>query len=369
MTINISFGGTQISRPGAYAVTDSSNMTPVQVGSFKTLAVVGNAPNLNATIVTDTTKVRYYTDPTVATTELGAGDLIDNMKIMWKHGANLIAVSLVIGTGTAGAVQDADWDTALGRLTSEDVDGIVPITTAGAIQVKVDAHVTTMSSVTNKMERRGFYGHVAGLATTDVVALQTAISDERAMLATPAVKDYDATGAIVVKDSVRLASAYAGIWAGQNPEEPITYKYVQFPGLEKRYSASDITTLLNGHIAPTEFVQNKGLRIVQGVTCSASADLTQGELSVSTLKDVMNQNIRSFFEDKYVGKAGVQGIAVTMYNDGISLLEGFKKDNWISGYVQDTVKITQNGTAFSFEWEGSPTLPINNFLSTSHFTL
>jgi hypothetical protein len=83
----------------------------------------------------------------------------------------------------------------------------------------------------------------------------------------------------------------------------------------------------------------------------------------------MSQNIRSYFEDKYVGQAGVAGIQITIYNDLVSLVEGFKKLGWISDYVKGSVQVVQNGTAFTLDWEGTPTLPINNFLITSHFTL
>jgi hypothetical protein len=83
----------------------------------------------------------------------------------------------------------------------------------------------------------------------------------------------------------------------------------------------------------------------------------------------MSRNIRDFFEDKYVGQAGVAGIETTIYNDLVSILEGFKKQGWISAYVKESVNVTRNGTAFYLEWEGTPTLPINNFLITSHFKL
>ncbi|MNI75467.1 hypothetical protein D3C73_1316210 [compost metagenome] len=112
-----------------------------------------------------------------------------------------------------------------------------------------------------------------------------------------------------------------------------------------------------------------GFRIVQGVTLSANDDLTQSELSVSTLKDDMSANLESYFETKYVGTPAVNGIEVTIYNDLVSLIQGFQKNGWISGFVADSIKVTRNGTVFELEWEGIPTLPINNFLITSHFRL
>lgn len=363
----ISIGGQTITRPGAYSTVDTTGMTPVSLGAFNVLAFVGEAPSVD--VGTDKDSVLYFNSPKLAKEALGAGELVDNMNVAWSHGADLIAVSIVYPADELAGVTDSDWDTALGRLETEFVDGVVAVSTEGAVHAKVDTHVGSMSSVSNRKERRAFYGHATGLSATDVVALQAGIASERAVLATPAVYVYGANNDKVLKSSVSLASAYAGIWASQNPQEPITYKSVKFAGLEKRYSATEITTLLDGNVAPTEEVRGVGFRIVQGITCSGSEDLTQKELSVSTLKDVMSKNLRNNLEAKYVGQAGIAGIEVTIKNDVISLIEGFLKRGWISGYVEDSVQVTKNGTAFEIAWEGQPTLPINNFLITSHFTL
>lgn len=363
----ITVGGQTINRPGAYSQVDTSGMTPVSLGAFNVLGFVGEAPSIKAEA--DKTQVMYFNSPKVASETLGAGSLLDNLNTAWAHGADLIAVSVVVATDELAGVVDADWDTAIGRFETEFIDGIVAVSTEGAIQAKVDTHVGAMSTVKNKMERRAFYGHEAGLTATEVAGLVTTIQGERSVFASPAVYEFDASGSKVVKDSVLLASAYAGTWASQNPQEPITYKYVKFAGLEKRYRADEIETLLQAGIAVTEEIRGRGLRIVQGITTSQSEDLTQKELSVSTLKDVMSKNLRDYLEEKYVGTAGVTGIEVTIKNDVISLIEQFLKNGWISGYVEDAVVVEKNGTAFSVSWEGKPTLPINNFVITSHFTL
>ncbi len=226
-----------------------------------------------------------------------------------------------------------------------------------------------MSSVKNRKERRGFYGHASGMAVEAIKEIPLSFESGRAVVASPAVLVPNADGSKVAKDSVLLASAYAGTWASKNPQDPITYDYVKFAGLEKIYNATEIEELLEAGVAVTEFVKGKGYRIVQGITTSASEDLTEKELSVATLKDVMSRNLRETLEEKYVGKAGVPGIEVTIYNDVISILEGFVKNGWITEYVKESVQINKDATAFTVDWEGKPTLPINNFFITSHFTL
>ncbi len=367
MAINVSFGGATIKRPGAYSTVDTAGMTPIQLGALNVLAFIG-VPGAESTLPKD--RISYFNDPKLAEDAIKSSELLDCMRIAWGHGADLIAVAPVGVDPETSAPTDATWQTAIDLLGYEFVDGLVPVTAEQAIQLKVDAHITNMSTVINRKRRRAFYGHNVGSAVEDIISIQESIPAERGMMASPCPKVFGADGNTVTKPSYYLASAYAGTWAGQPPQEPITYKYVSgFAGFEKNYTSVEIGQLLDGHVAPVEYVKNKGYRIVQGVTMSPSEDLTKAELSVSTLKDVMSDNLESYFEEKYVGKAGVPGIEVTIYNDFISMLEGFITNQWITGYVAESVKVTRNGTAFTLDWEGQPTLPINNFFITSHFTL
>lgn len=361
MGINISFGGAQIKRPGAYSRVDSNSMVVTAQGGFKVLAAIG-VPAVGNTLVAGT--VAYFNDPVIARAAVGECELMDIMSIAWNHGADLIAVSPVAAPAT-----DADWQAAIDRFASEAIDGIIIASTSPAIAAKVDAHCSLMSSTVNRRERRAFYGHATGMTVVAIKALQTALNSEYAVMASPGVYVFDTAGNKVLKASNYLAAAYAGVWAGQSSQEPITYKYVKFPGLEVIYNGVEIGELLTASIAPTEYVQNKGYRIVQGITMSSSSDLTMCELSVSTTKADMAKILRNTLEDKYVGKAGVAGIEVTIYNDFISILEGFKKTGYIAAYVPESAKVIKQGTAFIVEWEGSPTLPINNFLITSHLKI
>lgn len=360
--ISISFGGTTIKRTGAYSTVDTSKMTVVNVGASKVLAFVGKA---NTTNTVPVGQVYYFNNPSEAIAKIGDSDLLECMKLAWAHGADVIAVSPVTPT----APVDADWQNAIDLLENELVHGIVLVNDAVAITAKVKTHVIAMSATNARRERRAFYGHATGLTATAVVALQSALAGERGVMATPSIYVLDSGGNKVLKASYYLASCYAGIWASQKAQDPITYKYVNIVGLEKNYKTSEIEALLTGGIAPTEYVLNKGYRIVQGATLDISTDLTKTELSVSTLKDEMNSGIREYFEEKYVGKAGEAGIEITIYNDLISILERYVKEGKISSYVKEAVQVIKNGTAFTLEWEGTPTLPINNFLMTSHLTL
>lgn len=366
MAINVSFGGTTIKRPGAYSTVDSAGMVPVTLGSLKSLAVVGLA-GTGSTLPAN--QVSYFNDPKDAAAVAGSGEMLDVLNIAWRHGADLIAVSpLTVADAVAGPT-DAEWQTAIDLLQPEEVAGIIPLTTKSAIWAKIDTHISFMSNTKNRKRRRGFYGHKVGATVAEIKALAISMPTERGMIITPCPLVADSDGNKVAKPGYYMAAAVAGIWAGQVSQEPVTYKLVKFDGLEKVYIGLEIETLLEAHICPVEQVKNVGFRIVQGITLSPSADLTQCELSVTTLKDDMSTDLETYFENTYVGKAAVAGIAVTIYNDLVSRLQAFQKQNWITSYMPDSVKVRQDGTSFYLDWEGKPTLPINNFFMTSHFTL
>lgn len=366
MAINVTFGGSTIKRTGAFATVDTSGMTPISLGAQKVLAVIGT---VGASSTLPAGKVAYFNDPKLAAAAVGEGETLEVMRVAWKHGADLIAISPAAVTAPATAPTDSEWQSAIDLLSSEFVQGIIPVTVQSAVIAKVDTHITLMSSVKNRKRRRGFYGHATGLAATAVEALTSTIPTERGVMVSPCPLVADSTGVKTAKSGYYMAAAVAGLWAGQESQEPVTYKNVKFDGLEVVYSGTEIEDLLTAHVCPVEFVRNVGFRIVQGVTLSPSVDLTQSELSVSTLKDVMSENIETYFEQKYVGHAGVKGIETTIYNDLVSILQAFIKNGWISEYVPESVNVTRNGTAFTLDWEGKPTLPINNFFITSHFKL
>lgn len=367
MAINITFGGATIKRPGAYSTVDTANMYPVSSGGFKVLACIGVAGALSTV---PANKVSYFNSPIEAKAVITSCEALDLMNIAWQHGADLIAFSPVAVVGEEEpAPTDTTWQNAIDLFANESVDGFILASTESAIQTKIATHCTLMSSVLNRKERRAFYGHATGLTVSNIVALQTALKGELGVMATPSVYFYNNEGEKVLKGSHYLASAYAGIWASQPSQEPITYKYVKFSGLEKIYTGTEITTLLEGHIAPVEYVRNKGYRIVQGITLSEDEDLTKQELSVFSSKVEMSQRLREYFEDRYVGKAGALGVEVTMYNDLISRIGDFLTEGLITGYEPDTVSVVKNGTAFTLQWKATSTLPINNFLITTHLSL
>lgn len=464
MAINTVFGNAQIRRPGAWAIVDSSAMTPITLGAMRGLVLVAPLDE-NAKLTAG--RVYAFTSSSEATRSLVQGEALKMMEKMWQHGADLIYVSPVnkataaeltlkdgatdlltltskdfgvsgnllqvsvtateltvvspegtsevfaitgktltevaaavnalpaaggsrlvsakavaaegalpatpltylAGGGKGPATTDTDWQAAIDLLENVYADGIVPASTNAAIIAKVATHITAMSSLRNRKRRRGFYGHAAGATVEAIKTAAGALKDERAVMLTPCPTEVDSNGVTTVLPGYFAAAAAAGRWAGQSIQEPITYKAALFTGLEKTYRSTEVDELLAAGVCVVEPVRNGGFRFVQGLTTDTSADLTNQELSISTIKDTINTSTEEYFENKYVGQAGVAGIEVTIYNDYVSLIENFVKQGWITGYVAESVRVEREGTAFNLEFEGQPTLPINNFFIKSRFTL
>lgn len=367
--MSISFGGRQITRPGAYSIVDTSNMTVSAAGSFRVLGFVGPAPNRRADLSTNQVLVYNANTISQAQEDLGDGELFRLMQIAWQHGADLIYVSVVVPSVPDGEPIDSEWQEAIDRFNNEFVDGIVTTSTEGAIHAKIDTHVTTQSNVINRKERRAFLGHGENATKEEILQLASSIKSERCLLASPAPYNLTSDGNKQVLPSTALAAAIAGLWASKDPQDPITYDYVRFAGLHVLYDNETIGELIEGGVTPAEVVRGRGVRIVQAVTTYGGNEIDKKELSVSTIKDVVSQDMREFLEEKHVGNAGVAGIEVTIYNDVISRLEQYVALGYISGYVQDSVKVVKEGTGFYIDWEGEPTLPINNFFIRTHFRL
>ena len=360
MTIEVAFGGTTIKRPGSYSIVDVEQKIPIRPGAFRTLAFVG-LPGVGGV---DHGTVYYYNNPTEAAKDIKHAETLDCMNLAWRYGADLIAFSPV----KQETPLDADWQDAIDLLEAEFIDGIVLISHEGAVQAKVNTHTQAMSTLQVKKRRRGFFGHASGMTAANIITQAGGLNISRAVMVSPAPYTI-VDGVRTLQPSYYAAAAVAGLWASLPVQEPITYKYLDFAGLEVAYTSAEVETLLDAGIVTLEAVRNRGYRIIQGRTLYSGSDLSDAELSLSTLKDELSTDIERFFEDKYVGKGAVAGIEVTMFNDLISLLENYITRGWISGYVPETVQILKEGTAFMPQFEAMPTLPINNFLITSSFKI
>jgi hypothetical protein len=136
----ISFGGTQLYRPGAYSVVNLRNNSPVEPGAFKVLAVVGSAT------AGQPAKPLYFNTPGDANRVLGGTDAVLAAQIAWEHGADLICFSLTdTATQATYAIKDTTASTPPTLVT---LQGKRWNTADNQVQVTIAAPVSSQQTVT-----------------------------------------------------------------------------------------------------------------------------------------------------------------------------------------------------------------------------
>jgi len=274
--------------------------------------------------------------------------------------------------GTNPAPVSTDWETCIEKLVSlVQVDGIVPFTESETIQTLFKNHVLSMSALKIRKERRIFVGHPIGETVEQIKTRAFNLGTTRAVLCTPGIK-LSIGGEVVTKSSLYTACAVAGLWAGGDPAEPLTFKYLNCLGLEKEYNDLELESLLNSGVLPLQTAIGKGYRIVQAITTYLTdANLVYRELSMATVADLMSRNIRSTLEDMYVGKKGLADLPASVKNTVTSLLSQFEKLGWIAGSESvpafRNIVVFKEATVVNVEYEASIAEPNNFILITSHF--
>jgi hypothetical protein len=466
----ISFGGTQLYRPGAYSTVNLRTNSPIETGAFKVLAVVGSAPSGKPATAL------YYNDPNTADKALGGVDAVLAAKIAWEHGADLICFSLtdtaaqatyavkdtsatpatlitlggkrwnatdnqlqvtilaptngvqtitltdtsvtpnqtetynvtntaqgwinvvntinaqsnfveaVLGTfGVAPAVttnigatvaaaapfaggsRSASTPTtiaaAIDALRTEDIQGIIsPLTDSTSLSA-IQLHVTAMSNVQSRRERRAFIGQPLGTTYTQYVSAMAGFVSSRMTVCAPG--HYKAVnGGKTLLSSAFTAAAVAGLWAGKaNPNDPVTSDFMNALGLEYVWT-DEIRTLVQAQVTVVEAIPRQGYQIVQALT----GDPNLYELSVADLIDIMSRSMRDLLQSTFVGKAGYNGIVGDMVQLIQTQLESYKSQNWLVDSTDmfnqplpayRNISVVKMGSRYSVSYEMKPSEPTN----------
>jgi hypothetical protein len=269
--------------------------------------------------------------------------------------------------GSEGTATSTDWSNALDKLQSEKVDILVPLTTDEGIQQLALAHVNYMST-NGRKERTMVVGHPLALETDveGLLARARNFNSSRTVLASPGIMRYDRFGNLVELDSRFTACCYAGMAASSPVEEPLTFDYINSVGLTHRYDDSELDQLLLGGVAPVEFIEDKGYRIVQSLTTWLKSDNTlYREWSVQRIADAISIDVRTELEDSFVGTPGRSDTAGRIKNKVKTFLKEYIRIGRIISFTEPTVVI-YGGVAY-VEYGVSPTEPINYILVTTHF--
>lgn len=270
-----------------------------------------------------------------------------------------------LSSGNDGAaVAASNFESALATLEGQDVDIVWVASGDADDQAELFSHVTTMSSVKNRRERIGVVGlDTTANTTAEYEARALTFNSERMVVVAPGIK-ITTSGVLTAKPSYYTAALLAGAIAAQPIKENVTYKPVSVQDLTDYYSISDIEDLMSHGVTVLEYDRRAGFRWNNGFTTYiATSNAAKQEINAVRIIDSLSKDMRSYLEDRFIGKAMTQSIAGDLYAAANTILRQYADTGALVGsdtlapYRNITVTVS-NGIAI-IRYEASPASTLN----------
>lgn len=222
-----------------------------------------------------------------------------------------MAASRTFTGGTLGTSTAQSWIDAFDVLKALRVNAVVPCAsedigsaTIAAIIPLAELHAADMSSTSGKSERQAYAGIKGTKAAA--LALAGALNSPHICLCAQQPTLIDCTGNLLVAQEWAMAVLAAGMRAGAELGEPLTYKYIRAYGLTQNAGwnpKDDGDDMLPGGMLIAESVPNKGYRFVKGLTTYTREDndAYTEESVVMGWKNV-SYELRTYLEDLFTGR-------------------------------------------------------------------
>jgi phage tail sheath gpL-like len=241
------------------------------------------------------------------------------------NGAELPLVSTPAGAfaafrGGDNGAAGADYQEGLTALLNEDAHIIIAAGQDDRFGDELDAHCQQASTDAIQRDRNAVVGGRLG-ATLDTIRGHNLASD-RVIFVAPGINTTDApSGQEVTLPGAYAAAAVAGLLASFPPHVSLTNKTLRVGGLEQRYTAAELTQLVQSRVLALEARQ--GFRIVRGITTSTNTAWTQ--ITTRRIVDYAKFGVRSA-ATPYIGllnnervraalRSTINSFLVRMFND------------------------------------------------------
>jgi len=218
--------------------------------------------------------------------------------------------------GARGVSINSNWQDAFNAMMALRVNNVVPLAsenlanlaqgssaTFASIAAMADAHAAIMSSTIGKSERQNFMGMKG--TKTQVLAEAALLNSFNTCLTCQQVGVLDASSNLTVMPEWAFAVQCAGMRAGAELGEPLTWKYVRAQSLTQDASwnpQDDGDDMILGGVLIAEDT-GKGFRIMKGVTTYTREDNNAytEESVVSVWKNVAYE-LRTHLENLFIGR-------------------------------------------------------------------
>ena len=259
------------------------------------------------------------------------------------------------------------WQAAFNVLQNEDVQWVVPISSAAGVHAMTDSHVNTCSNILRK-ERRAICGMASGTTDAQAIAAAKLINSDRTSLTHLGVYDYDDTGALVLFQPYIAAAMISGAFSGLNPGTPMTNKSLRVRGLERKLlNPTNTDALINGGVLCLEETAT-GFKVVQSIsTWLINTNYNRREVSVGVALDFIMRNVRNSVDNLRGFKGNPTNMALALEKAKTVLDELSKPEPIGPGVLvgdaenppYKNLSVSLIGDQLALEFQASPVIPMN----------
>lgn len=347
------------------AVVGFTAIAGAGTAGFATAALFDNTNNIDIIAGgVDLTAINFA----IANWINSSAELAINAQPVYGFGALAVTPNwVVLQGGVSPAVTNLDWSNAFDLLQAEDVQWIVPISSAPSIHAMASAHVDYMSTV-GRSERRAILGMALGTTDTQAIAEAPTLNDDRVSLVHIGVWDFNSAGVLTLYAPYVLAAQCAGALAGSAPGIALTNKSLKCQGFERKLkSPTDTDALIRGGVMPFHTTRRGFICTMSVSTWLANDNINRVQVNTGTALDYTVRALRDALEVE-IGHNGSAMLLGDVISKAETVLKQLSKappigqgilvgDDVNPPFRNLTATITQD--AIIFECEVSPVIAIN----------
>ncbi len=230
------------------------------------------------------------------------------------------------GGANGEAASAAEYEAGLEALLYEDAHILVAAGQDDRFGAKLDAHCQNASTDAIRHERIAVVGSKLG-ASSDDLRGHTLASDRLIFVAPGILATDSASGKELTLPGAYAAAAVAGLLGGLAPHISLTNKPVRVGGLERRFSAAELSQLVQARVLALEMRQ--GFRVVKGITTATNTAWQQ--ITTRRIVDYARYGVRSA-ANPYIGLLNNERVRSAMRATINSFLAEMVEDEMLVGY-------------------------------------
>jgi hypothetical protein len=282
-----------------------------------------------------------------------------------------IDADFVYFTGaTEGTYTVADWNEALGKLETEDVQIVSSPSTDHTVHVLISNHCTLMSSTVNRKERTWLLGGAKSEAMADALANAKSLNNKYGSYVYPAANvNSPLTGEAEDIAASYVACMLLGMEAAVSVNEPLTWKNLSVNKFLVKLKIPEMEKLIKGGVLCCGTTDDNRLAVIRAMTTyQGGRQLQLVERSMVREDLYMNRDLRNRFSID-VGRPGI-----SKGNEAEKTLLNAARDWKADGLIVPTdegknvwgIVVLKRGDKTFIEFNRNLTAPQNFFFITAY---